>query len=271
MLRPGVQINIDDLKFRLADQRARGSENHITEEEEDMILGALRFRSRGSKETLSPDDRSLSSSSNLTASPSSSRSKRYSNNLSWSMRLRDHRYMKSISGRSKTSLAGSTTSSVPSTVVGTIDSIADNSSSSSLRPMTPEATASNVALSAQASSPMSQQEVGSSTDSCASHIQSSGHGAEESSETSASSVEMSTATSIECKLKTMNAAALKRASLALQAAIKELEDEAEDEIVLPRSRTLHGVINDSSNSVSVYSLYNTTFFLLFISSFCSSS
>ena len=271
MLRPGVQINIDDLKFRLADQRARGSENHITEEEEDMILGALRFRSRGSKETLSPDDRSLSSSSNLTASPSSSRSKRYSNNLSWSMRLRDHRYMKSISGRGKTSLAGSTTSSVPSTVVGTIDSIADNSSSSSLRPMTPEATASSVALSAQTSSPMSQQEVGSSTDSCASHIQSSGYGAEESSETSASSVEMSTATSIECKLKTMNAAALKRASLALQAAIKELEDETEDEIVLPRSRTLHGVMNDSSNPVSAYSLYNTTFFLLFISSFCSSS
>jgi len=118
---------------------------------------------------------------------------------------------------------------------------------------------------------MSQQEVGSSTDSCASHIQSSGYGAEESSETSASSTGMSTATSIECKLKAMNAAALKRASLALQAAIKELEDETEDEIVLPRSRTPHGVINDSSNLVSAYSLYNTTLFFLFISLFCFSS
>lgn len=249
MLRPGVQINIDDLKVRLADQRARGSENHITEEEEDMILGALRFRSRGSS---SPDDKSLSS--NLTASPSSSRSKRYSNNLSWSMRLRDHRYMKSMSGRGKTSLASSTTSSVPSTVVATIDSTADNSSLSSLRPMTPEGAASNIALSAQTGSPVSQQEVGCSTDSCVSHIQGSGYGAEESSEASASSVGMSSATSVECKLKTMNAAAVKRASLALQAAIKELEDETEDEIVLPRSRTPHGVINDSSNQVSACSL-----------------
>ena len=271
VLRPGAQINIDDLKVRLADQRARGSENHITEEEEDMILDALRFRSRGSKETLSTDDKSLSSSTNLTASPSSSRSKRYSNNLSWSMRLRDHKYMKGMSGRSKATLTSSmqnASSVVPtesSAVAGTIDSATESSSLSSLRPMTSEEAASSIALSSQTGSPPSQQEAESSTGSCVSYIQSSGYGAEESSEALASSVGISTATSIEYKLKTMDTAALKRASLALQAVFKELEDETEDEIVLPRSRTPHGVMNDSSDPVSACSSCKTTFSLSSIS------
>jgi hypothetical protein len=84
-----------------------------------------------------------------------------------------------------------------------------------------------------------------------SNVSSSGYGAEESSAASISSGRMSSGTSIEYKLtKTLDPAALKRASLALQEAIKELEDETEDEIVLPRSRTPYGVINDASDPVS---------------------
>jgi hypothetical protein len=36
----------------------------------------------------------------------------------------------------------------------------------------------------------------------------------------------------------------------VQEAIRELEDEGEDQIVLPRSRTPRGVIDDASDSVS---------------------
>lgn len=43
----GVPIGLDDLKSKFAEQRARGSENRVTEEEEDMILEALgRFHAR---------------------------------------------------------------------------------------------------------------------------------------------------------------------------------------------------------------------------------
>lgn len=254
-------LTIDDLKGRFADQRARGSENRITEEEEDMILDALRFRSRGSnnaqpsQETLSPDDQPLPSSTNLTASPSgSSRSKRYSNNLFGSGRLRDYKYM-----RSKASLTGSTrsnssvTPTESSVAAGRINSIAESTSTSSLRPMTPEGAASasisSIVSSLQTGLSPPQQEDESLAESSTSNISSSGYGAEES---SISSGGMST-TSIECKLKTMDPGALKRASLALQAAIKELEDETEDEIVLPRSRTPYGVVNDLPDSNASYS------------------
>ncbi|KXN82570.1 hypothetical protein AN958_02421, partial [Leucoagaricus sp. SymC.cos] len=229
VLRSGAQITIGDLKNRFADQRARGSANQVSEEEEDMILDALRFRSRGlnnaqrSQETLSTDNRSMSSQSNVTASPSSSRSKRYSNNLFGSGRLRDYTYMRSVTSRSKGSLASSTsmrtdssiTPTESSVVAGRINSIAESESSTSLRPQSPEGTvsaSSTVSSSLQASSPHQGVET-----------------------------------------KTMNPAAAKRASLALQQAIQELEDEGEDEIVLPRSRTPHGAVLDASDSRASYS------------------
>ncbi|KAI0086622.1 hypothetical protein BDY19DRAFT_995640 [Irpex rosettiformis] len=45
----GEPIGLDEIKFKLAEQRARGSENRVSEEEEDMILEALsRLRTKGS-------------------------------------------------------------------------------------------------------------------------------------------------------------------------------------------------------------------------------
>ena len=44
----GEPIGLDEIKSKLAEQRARGSENRVSEEEEDMILEALsRLRGRG--------------------------------------------------------------------------------------------------------------------------------------------------------------------------------------------------------------------------------
>lgn len=266
VLRPGSQITVQDLKSRFAHQRARGSANQITEEEEDMILDALRFRSRGSsssaqqsRETFSEnqDDQSLSSLSNLTASPSSGRSKRYSNNLFGSGRLRDYTYMRSVTSRSKTSLASSnstrTASMTPtesSVAAGRVNSLAESTSMSSLRPLTPEGTTSISSLvsSMQASPTPPQREAGSVLASSMS-VSSIGNGTEEGSTTSSNAIP--TATAIEYKLaKTMDPAALRRASLALQEAIKELEDETEDEIVLPRSHTPRGVVDDAPDTVS---------------------
>ena len=51
----GEPIGLDELKSKFAEQRARGSQNQVTEEEEDMILEALgrfhtRSRSRGKQQ-----------------------------------------------------------------------------------------------------------------------------------------------------------------------------------------------------------------------------
>ena len=54
----GEPIRLDELKNKFAEQRARGSQNQVTEEEEDMILEALgrfhgRSRSRGKQSGVS--------------------------------------------------------------------------------------------------------------------------------------------------------------------------------------------------------------------------
>ncbi|GJE98131.1 hypothetical protein PsYK624_143530 [Phanerochaete sordida] len=52
----GEPIGLDELKSRLADQRARGSEHRVSEEEEDMILEALgRLRGQGRPRPLAED------------------------------------------------------------------------------------------------------------------------------------------------------------------------------------------------------------------------
>ena len=54
----GEPIGLDELKSKFAEQRARGSQNQVTEEEEDMILEALgRFHTRScsrGKQSVSP-------------------------------------------------------------------------------------------------------------------------------------------------------------------------------------------------------------------------
>jgi serine/arginine repetitive matrix protein 2 len=101
----GEPVSLDDLKSRLAEQRARGAENHLSEEEADMFLQTLsRLRSKASTSSTSGDSthdlarESLRSdettSSSVTSSPAST--KRYSNNMFGSGKFRDYTYMRSV-------------------------------------------------------------------------------------------------------------------------------------------------------------------------------
>lgn len=259
VLRSGAPIDIADLKGRFADQRARGAVHSITEEQEDMLFDALRFRSRGSssnarqsKETLVSENQDAQS--NVTASSSASRSKRYSNNLFGSGVSRDHTHTKSaLSGRGK---ANSTSSSSinTSSVTPTESSIAAErmstltvTSASSMRPPTPEGATSisSVVSSLQANSTSSQPSTGSVT--------AWGMNAprvEQHTEQSftASSNAVPTATAIEYRLaKTMDPVAFPRA---LQRTLHE-SDETDDEIVLPRSNTPRVVVNGEGDAVSL--------------------
>ena len=101
----GEPLSLDDLKNKLAEQRARGAENHLSEEEADMFLQTLtRLRSKASTSSTSGDSTpdlareslrsSETTSSSVTSSPSSS--KRYSNNMFGSGKFRDYTYMRSV-------------------------------------------------------------------------------------------------------------------------------------------------------------------------------
>jgi hypothetical protein len=122
----GDPVSLDDLKSKLADQRARGAENHLSEEEADMFLQTLgRIRSKPSTSSTSgdsthgPSRESLRSTETTTSSvtSTSASSKRYSNNMFGSGKFRDHTYLRSVAkdragkgGASKRSTANSSTS-----------------------------------------------------------------------------------------------------------------------------------------------------------------
>jgi hypothetical protein len=101
----GDPVSLDDLKSKLADQRARGAENHLSEEEADMFLQTLgRMRSKPSTSSTSGDStqgpargsvRSTETTSSSATSTSGS-SKRYSNNMFGSGKFRDHTYLRSV-------------------------------------------------------------------------------------------------------------------------------------------------------------------------------
>ena len=124
----GEPIGLDELKSKFAEQRARGSQNQVTEEEEDMILEALgrfhgRSRSRGkqrargvedgrgsaaegddddadpvrqavrsSDSTTTPSLRGASSIASISSAKGSLSSRRMSNNLFGSGKFRDQAY-----------------------------------------------------------------------------------------------------------------------------------------------------------------------------------
>ncbi|KAK0199215.1 hypothetical protein DFS33DRAFT_1388913 [Desarmillaria ectypa] len=110
----GAPLSADALRSKLAEQRARGLENQVTEEEEDMILESLGLgRSRPSTPAKSQEQASdgsarQSSHSSTTIgssySPSSSSRtgsiKRYSNNLFGSGKLRDYTYIRTAHNKS---------------------------------------------------------------------------------------------------------------------------------------------------------------------------
>ncbi|KAK0459548.1 uncharacterized protein EV420DRAFT_272427 [Desarmillaria tabescens] len=209
----GAPLSADALRSKLAEQRARGLENQVTEEEEDMILESLGLgRSRPSTPARSQEQASdggarQSSHSSTTIgssySPSSSSRagsmKRYSNNLFGSGKLRDYTYMRTAHNKShsraQTSMSSAETSykSIPS--------------SEGMQSSTPPDTGSDQpqirSAPLLAPTPYNEQ-IPESPDMALSW--------------------------------TLGASAYKRASMALQQAISEMEEEEpEDEIVLPRS------------------------------------
>ncbi|KAF9566339.1 hypothetical protein CPC08DRAFT_116394 [Agrocybe pediades] len=234
----GDPVSIELLRSRLAGQRARGAENQISEEEEDMLLetlGRLRSSTRnspspaphasqeqvgdGADDGLRNSIRSTTAStSSVTSSPSGRSTKRYSNNLFGSARLRDYAYLKSVS-----SSKGSTASTRTHSLTPTEGSIATKQdSNASLRPVTPVSPESSELSSSAQSSPNDRGTIRSpplvSPDPFINE----------------SAAQVLTAAEQQLQ-NTLGPASFKRASMALQQAIKEIEDEVEDEILLPRS------------------------------------
>jgi serine/arginine repetitive matrix protein 2 len=145
-----------------------------------------------------------SSSSSVSSSPSSRSTKRYSNNLFGSGRLRDYTYLKT--GRGSISSAH-TTSLTPT-----------EASEKTVRPVTPDSSSnpSSVQSSPNEKGPVRSTPVVSSSPIGEQQFQA--------------------ITAAEYRLhKTLGPSVLKRASMALDEAIREIEDEVEDEILLPRS------------------------------------
>lgn len=139
----GDPVSVDDLRSKFAEQRARGSDIQVSEEEEDMILDTLnRLRVKSSTSTTSTshtsnasntysntntytttdtDDRGGESGyapgrdSSVQSSPASGHSqssKRYSNNLFGSGRLKDYSYYRSVTASQPRQRRGSARSGI---------------------------------------------------------------------------------------------------------------------------------------------------------------
>lgn len=249
----GDPVSLEDLRQRFAAQRAKGGPNQISETEEDMLfetLGRMRSKSTASNkpdrheptignvstnagaesdytpERLSNYSNNTSSSStypasSLTSSPSSRSAKRYSNNLFSSGRLRDYSYLRSASQKS-----GSSRSAASITPTDSSQSLREETSlisSDSLRPATPEGSGhdSSVPSSPNEKTPVARSaSLVSSIEDMPSRSESEHHD------------------SNSRPLGSSNVASCQRTSAAIAQVFKEIEEEAEDEIVMPRtSRT----------------------------------
>ena len=266
----GEPIGLDELKSKFAEQRARGSQNQVTEEEEDMILEALgrlhtRSRSRSKQkpyggggaraanaaadededDTSATDNgvrESVRSSANSVSSPSlhgaasiasmssakgSTSSRRMSNNLFGSGKFRDQAYFLRTAGhaphsprrggRGSSAVAQSDSTASMSTI-SSLQGENGNASSygDSLRPTTPEGstyTFSGSAPSSPGDASTLSKDRGSQSD-----------------YSSTFSKRLS---------KALSPDGLRRASLALDQAIRELEEEGDDEILMERSPIAH--------------------------------
>lgn len=295
----GDPVVLDDLRGKLAEQRARGAENQITEEEADMILEALgklhvrSARTRGSStgEGGGPDDSIRSDDTNedqelysrisvapsvatqksgrssatptspmLHSAPSitsmssakgSQISRRMSNNLFGSGKLRDHTYMRSAqqsrrTGRSTPSITPSESAMSMSTAASSKaeNNVSMYSDRQSLRPRTPEGGSIYTQSGSVPSSPNDRNRRARS-----------------------SSVDSQTEPAIETKplhtrlSRTLSPEALRRASMALDEVIRELEEEGDDEIVMERS-PITLTPNSPLNITTVSHCYVSSYFPL---------
>ncbi|KAL0947070.1 hypothetical protein HGRIS_013211 [Hohenbuehelia grisea] len=251
----GDPLTLEDLRNRLAEQRARGVDNQITEEEEDMILETLgRIRannsndrgssqesveksdapsSRYSGRATDPDTSSLSGS--LTSSPSTRSTTRYSNTLYGSGRIRD--YNSSRNGSSPTFKAGSMRSTQSFTPTDSSQSLKNTSIySDDKRSPTPD----SPPVSFMQSTPEKSRSPALTGPPV--------YGFQP------------TSTSDSLSTRALGASALKRASLALERAIQELEEEGDEEILLPRTTpvTRHGIPEAVAHSAQPASFADST-------------
>lgn len=225
----GNPISLDDLRTRFAEQRARGAEIQVSQEEEDMILETI-GRIRGNNAGRVAGDNPIQSSdadhtsndhnstNNVTSAPGSVTSfspgrftKRYSNNLFGSARFKDDTYIRSVQSQKTGSPR------TPSSTTLTDCSLEGNGSSSDgVGTTTPDDSTIINSSSVQLS-----PEHGTTPHSAPPTV--------------LSDHPVSVA---EYRLsRVLGSSVFKRASLALEEAIKEMEEEAEDEIVMPRTRT----------------------------------
>lgn len=266
-------MSLDDLKSRFAQQRAKGAEHQISEEEEDMLLDMLsriRAQNTGGRDRVQSDSGSstyvkseppsagyttsefgrstgrqstqstttLSSgiaydSPTMTGSPSSRASKRHSNNL-FAGQFRDMRYMRKASTRTMGSnrsvlSASPSESTTGSTANALIDSYAD-----SFRPVTPENTTPSV------SATSSPSIFGTPTQSTVISQLSLEDGLGPLGGASTSKFG-----------KHLSNLQLKRMSISLEEVIREIEEEADDEVLVPRSSTSTQRPLSNSNATEV--------------------
>lgn len=259
----GELLGLEHLRARFAEQRARGAPNQVSEEEEGMILealGRMRVRTAAAEQLddLSSDPgisprqsatNSLDTSSSLmgnvvgnlspTPAPKNTKrvQKRYSNNLFGSGKFRDDVYIRSVRGNSGRSILSSTGSDF-NTISHTLQT-----KNNFLRPGSPEDGDSS-GISAPSSPNVFTDRESLSTSQSA-------------------FLNSSPNTSAEIRLShTFNPEAFKRASLALEEVIREIEEEAEepgvdDDIVLLRSPTAdqQRTVNDGGPLVCIRVLW----------------
>lgn len=212
-------------------------------------LGRLRSRATpspgASQEQISQDEDGIRNSvrstgtatSSVTSSPGRS-TKRYSNNLFGSGRLRDYTYLKSVTSSKGSGASMRTVSLTPT------ENSARELSNTNLRPVTPDG---NTPSSSVQSSP---NEKGSM------------HSAPFVPPTPFSDSAIQAISAAESRLqKTLGPSVLKRASMAIEQAIKEIEDEVDDEILLPRSVPVPRGSLDLPPSDAVRSSFFTIFSL----------
>ncbi|KAI0350253.1 hypothetical protein OH77DRAFT_1525055 [Trametes cingulata] len=276
----GEPIGLDELKSKFAEQRARGSQNQVTEEEEDMILEALgrlhgrksrtqgqqsgyessdgrgnagegddedtdhmRQSMRSSHSATTPSLHGAASNASLTSTKGSQSSRRMSNNLFGSGKFRDQAYFLRNAntgrrgGRGTGAIAQSDSTMSMSTLGSARGETSTSMYSDSLRPVTPEGSTYTVSGSAP-SSP--------GNNSIFSKDRSSRSTAGDHSDYASSSLSKRLS-------KALSPDGLRRASLALDQAIRELEEEGDDEIVMERSPIVHAPPRDMNGHIAALS------------------
>ncbi|EPQ58417.1 hypothetical protein GLOTRDRAFT_137137 [Gloeophyllum trabeum ATCC 11539] len=269
----GNPLSLDELRSRIAEHRARGAENQLTEEQEDMILETLRLRikygSSSTRDANSSADSMAEASSDLgdgrqsmrstttmnsgsvQYSPSSPHSsgrpgKRYSNNIFGSSRLRDYGYRRSVSsqrsigsGRSAVSATATDTSGSGNISSGWRGEGQGSLYSDSLRPVTPENRGTASASTSVTSSPNEKTPLARSV------TLNPGTSTEESSASSQGSTASERRPS-----RAFSPVELVHMSIALEDVIREMEEEAEDEIVMPRTPVAPSAVLEKGSSPS---------------------